>query len=63
MTRIAELLERGCSNGPMSKVRNVFVATLMNSLAEATMDFMAQDSAHATKHCKEGFDAMWRMIA
>ena len=63
MTGIAELLERGCCNGPMSKVRNVFVATLMNSVAEATMDFMTQDAAHANKHCKEGFDAMWRMIA
>jgi AcrR family transcriptional regulator len=63
MTGIAELLERGRVNGPMNKASRAFAATLMNSVAEATMDFMTQDSAHAMKHCKEGFDAMWRMIA
>jgi len=63
MTGIAELLERGCANGSMKKARRAFVATLMNSVAEATMDFMTQDSTHAMMHCKEGFDAMWRMIA
>lgn len=63
MTGIAELLERGRANGSMSKAPKGFVATIMNSVAEATMDFMTQDSAHAMKHCKEGFDAMWRMIA
>jgi AcrR family transcriptional regulator len=63
MTGIAELLERGRVNGPMNKAPRAFVATLMNSVAEATMDFMTQDSAHAMKHCKEGFDAMWHLIA
>ncbi len=62
MADIAELLERGRANGPMSKTPRAFVATIMNSVAEATMDFMTQDSAHAMKHCREGFDAMWRMI-
>jgi AcrR family transcriptional regulator len=62
MRGIAELLERGRANGPMSKTPRPFVATIMNSVAEATMDFMTQDSAHAMKHCREGFDAMWRMI-
>jgi AcrR family transcriptional regulator len=62
MTGVAELLERGRANGSMSKAPRAFVATIMNSVAEATMDFMTQDSAHAMKHCREGFDAMWRMI-
>jgi hypothetical protein len=34
----------------------------MNSVAEATMDFMAQDPANAKKHCRTGFDALWRMF-
>jgi AcrR family transcriptional regulator len=63
MKGIAELMERGRANGPMSKAPGAFVATIMNSVAEATMDFMTQDSAHAMKHSKVGFDAMWRMIA
>jgi len=40
-----------------------FVAGIMNSVAEATMDFMAQDPAGAKKHCKVGFEALWRIIA
>ena len=35
----------------------------MNSLAEATMDFMVHDPANADKHCKVGFDALWRVLA
>jgi hypothetical protein len=35
----------------------------MNSVAEATMDFMKQDPANAKKHSKEGFDALWRMLS
>jgi hypothetical protein len=34
----------------------------MNSLAEATIDFMIQDPANADKHCKASFDAAWRML-
>jgi len=36
---------------------------LMTSVAEATMDFMVQDPDNARKHSKEGFEALWRMIA
>jgi hypothetical protein len=27
------------------------------------MDFMTQDSIGAKKHCKVGFDALWRLVA
>ena len=40
-----------------------FVASIMNALTEATMDFMIQDPANAKKHCKAGFEALWRAIA
>jgi hypothetical protein len=60
---IAELLERGRVHGTMNKAPRAFVATLMNSVAEATMDFMTQDSAHAMRHGNECFDAMWCTIA
>jgi hypothetical protein len=26
------------------------------------MDFMVQDPTHADKHCKVGFDALWRVL-
>jgi hypothetical protein len=46
----------------MQKVSKGFLVALMNSVAEATMDFMTQDPANAKKHSKEGFDALWRML-
>jgi AcrR family transcriptional regulator len=63
MARIAELLERSRANGPMRNAPMGFVAAIMNSLAEATMDYMVQDPTNAKKHCKVGFDALWRVIA
>jgi AcrR family transcriptional regulator len=63
MVRIGELLELSRANGPMRDVPMGFVIRIMNSVAEATMDFMVQDPANADKHCKVGFDAIWRVIA
>lgn len=63
MAGIGELLERSRAEGPLRNAPKGFVAAIMNSLAEATMDFMIQDPANAKKHCKAGFDALWRVIA
>src|ERR1700684_3999521 len=63
MDPVADLLERARAHGPMQKVPRGFLVALMNSVAEATMDFMTQDPANAKKHSKEGFDALWRMLS
>jgi hypothetical protein len=63
MARISDLLERSRAHGPMRRASMGFVLAIMNSVAEATMDFMTQDSTNAKKHCKAGFDALWRMVA
>src|ERR1700733_10012401 len=63
MAPIAELLERARAKGPLQKAPMGFVVALMNSVAEATMDFMTQDPANAKKHSKVGFDALWRMLS
>jgi AcrR family transcriptional regulator len=63
MAPVADLLERARAHGPMQKVPRGFLVALMNSVAEATMDFMTQDPANAKKHSKEGFDAFWRMLS
>lgn len=63
MARIAELMERSRAKGPMRKSPMGFVAALMNSLAEATMDYMVQDAKNGKKHCKAGFEALWRMMS
>src|ERR1700678_4239563 len=62
MSKIAELMERCRLNGPMRDAPMGFVSAIMSSLAEATMDYMVQDPANAKKHCKAGFDALWRVI-
>ena len=63
MIGLAELMERMRVNGPLRDTPIGFAAAIMNSLAEATMDFMIHDPANAKEHCKAGFDALWRVIA
>jgi AcrR family transcriptional regulator len=62
-TGIRELLERSREHGPMRDAPLMFVASLMNALAEATIDFMIRAPANADQQSKAGFDALWRMIA
>lgn len=62
MAGMAELLERCRAAGPMREASMSFVVSIMNSLAETTMDFMLQDPANAEKHCRQGFDALWRVL-
>jgi AcrR family transcriptional regulator len=62
MARIAELLERCKAAGPMRAASMGFLMSMMNSLAETTMDFMIQDPRHAETHCQVGFEALWRIL-
>jgi AcrR family transcriptional regulator len=62
MAEVAGILERARARGPMRDAPMGFVLALMNSLAEATMDFMAGDPANADEHCRAGFDALCRML-
>jgi len=63
MVAVADLLKQILANGPMSKAPMGFAVALMNATADATIDLMSQDSAHSKKHCKMGFDALWRMLS
>jgi AcrR family transcriptional regulator len=62
MLRIGELLERTRAEGPMRDVPMAFVLEIMNSLADATIDFMERDPANAETHCQVGFEALWRAV-
>ena len=62
MAELAELADQSRANGSMRNVSLGFVLSILNSIAEATMDYMTQDAVNAKKHCKEGFDAAWRMM-
>ncbi|RRA48987.1 TetR/AcrR family transcriptional regulator [Acidipila sp. EB88] len=63
MRPLGALIEHCRAAGPMSKVPAGFVAMLLNAAADATMVFMTQDPKHARRHCKDGFDAAWRMLS
>ena len=63
MAEVAGLLERSRAHGPLRKAPMGFVVALLHSLADATMDFMIHDPGNAKKHCKAGFEALWRVIA
>ncbi|WP_422927639.1 TetR/AcrR family transcriptional regulator [Singulisphaera sp. PoT] len=63
MAGIAELLQKARANGPLKNAPIGFVAALMNSLADATMEYMSQDPANAKQHSKTGFDALWRVLS
>ena len=63
MTPFAELIEQSRAHGPLSKSPMSFVTALMNSIADATMDYMIQDPSNAETHCKQGFDALWRILS
>ena len=62
MADLAALMEESRARGAMRDAPFPFVAALMNSLAEATMDFVVNDPGHADEHCKVGFEALWRMF-
>lgn len=62
MAGFAELVERCRAAGPMREASMSFVVSIMNSLAETTMDFMIQDPTNADTHCQLGFEALWRIL-
>lgn len=62
MAGLAALMAEGRAKGAMRDAPLPLVAAMMNSLAEATMDFVIGDPGHADQHCKVGFDALWRML-
>src|ERR1700728_1480417 len=62
MAEVAGMLGRARACGPMRDAPMGFAVAMMNSLAEATMDFMVSDPANADEHSRAGFDALCRML-
>ena len=62
MLEVALLVERARARGPLREAPMAFVVALMNSLADTTMDFMVSDPAQADEHCRDGFDALMRVL-
>ncbi|SPF47973.1 Bacterial regulatory s, tetR family protein [Candidatus Desulfosporosinus infrequens] len=59
---ITKLLERSRENGPMRNAPLGFIVSMVDALADATIDYMINDPANADKHCMVAFNAIWRMI-
>lgn len=62
MAPMEGMLERVHGHGAMRGAPMELLMALMNSVAEGTMEVMAQDRAHADGHARAGFEALWRMI-
>jgi AcrR family transcriptional regulator len=63
LTGVAELLERSRADGPMREASLGFVLTLINAMADATIDMMLREPGEAEAHGALAFDAMWRVVA
>jgi len=60
---IADLLERSRASGPMQDAPLGFVLALTASIADTTIDAMIREPADAEARSRDGFDAMWRVLA
>lgn len=62
MAPMAMLMERARVSGRMRETPFMLVASIMNAVADATMDFIVQNPANADVHAQAGFDGLWRML-
>lgn len=62
MFRLETLIDRIRAEGPMRDDSKAFLGEITNSIAGATMDYMVKDPANADRHCRAGFEALWRVV-
>jgi len=62
MAPMREMLEHLHKNGAMRGASKAFFLAMMDAVAESTMDCLVADPMGADKHCRVGFEAVWRMI-
>jgi AcrR family transcriptional regulator len=60
---IHELIQTSVVSGALRDQPPAFVSAVMSALAETTMDFIAQEPAHAERYRQAGFEAFWNAIA
>lgn len=63
LTDINNFLEEIRKSGPMCDAPLTFVVSIVDALADATIDYMIHDPDNADKHCMVAFEAIWRMLA
>ncbi len=62
MAETADLVAQARARGPLRDAPAGFAEAAMNSLAEATMDFIASDPARAGEYRRAGFGALCRLL-
>lgn len=62
MVGLVKLMKSIHEQGSMHDAPFEFVAGIMNSLADATMDQMIRDPKNSVEHSNVGFEAFWRVM-
>jgi AcrR family transcriptional regulator len=62
MAEIAGIVRRARADGPLRDAPSGFAEAAMDSLAEATMDFIVRDPARADEYRHAGFGALCRLL-
>jgi len=60
---IHQHMQEGTACGALRDQPTAFIAAIMRSLADTTMDFMSNEPQHAERYCDAGFAAYWNAIA
>lgn len=62
MAGVASLVERTRKAGSMRDASPSFVAAIMGSIADTTIDFMIAEPTKADEHCATSFEVLRRML-
>ena len=63
MATVVRLLDNSRQNGAMREMPLALVASILNAVADATVNFITQDPTNAKSHIDSSFRAIWLMIA
>lgn len=63
MAGVVRVLDISRQNGAMREMPLSLVASILNAVADATVNFITQDPANAKVHIDSSFNAIWLMIA
>lgn len=60
---MTSLIQTQIDLGVLRDYPPLFIGSILAALADVTMNFMAQDPAHADRHRDAGFEAFWHAVA
>jgi AcrR family transcriptional regulator len=60
---VSEMMETSIASGVLRDQPPAFVAAIMGSLADTTMEFIERDPAQAGRYRDAGFEAFWHAVA